>query len=61
MRLCICYGYHRETCSTKDHVQDVEMRRRIFWSCYCLDRQTSIDMGRPFVISDRDIDISVRS
>jgi hypothetical protein len=35
---------------------DVEMRKRLFWSCYTLDRQVSIPLGRPFPISDRDID-----
>jgi hypothetical protein len=28
----------------------------MFWSCYCLDRQTSIILGRPFAIADQDID-----
>jgi hypothetical protein len=35
------------------------MRKRIFWTCYCLDRQISIILGRPFAISDRDIDAEV--
>lgn len=37
---------------------DVEMRKRLFWSCYTMDRQISIPLGRPFSISDRDIDVA---
>jgi len=36
---------------------DVEMRKRLFWFCYTMDRQISIPLGRPFSISDRDIDV----
>lgn len=35
------------------------MRKRIFWTCYYLDRQISIILGRPFAISDRDIDVEL--
>jgi hypothetical protein len=38
---------------------DVEMRKRLFWSCYTMDRQISIPLGRPFSISDRDIDVAL--
>lgn len=36
-----------------------ELRKRLFWSCYAFDRQISIPMGRPFGISDRDIDLEL--
>jgi len=36
-----------------------EMRKRIFWTCYCLDRQISIILGRPFALSDFDIDVEL--
>lgn len=35
------------------------MRKRLFWSCYTMDRQVSIPLGRPFSISDLDIDIQL--
>ncbi|PMD60531.1 uncharacterized protein K444DRAFT_528507 [Hyaloscypha bicolor E] len=56
MRTCIDLGLHRKTPVKKYPLLDVEMRKRIFWTCYCLDRQISIILGRPFAISDRDID-----
>lgn len=57
MRQCIELGLHRQTCLRWPLIE--EMRRRVFWTCYCLDRQVSIILGRPFAISDRDIDVSL--
>jgi hypothetical protein len=58
IRICIEKGMHRKTYSERPSIR-LEMRKRIFWSCYCLDRQVSIILGRPFAISDRDIDADV--
>ncbi|EME42010.1 hypothetical protein DOTSEDRAFT_174788 [Dothistroma septosporum NZE10] len=57
MRISIELGLHRriQALGYAD-AQAEELRRCVFWSCYCLDRQTSIILGRPFAISDRDID-----
>ncbi|RDW82656.1 hypothetical protein BP6252_03768 [Coleophoma cylindrospora] len=55
IRICIELGMHRR-CQDDTPNLAAEMRKRIFWSCYCLDRQVSIILGRPFAISDRDID-----
>ncbi|KAF2400581.1 hypothetical protein EJ06DRAFT_581691 [Trichodelitschia bisporula] len=55
MRLCIDLGMHRAA-PKKYSLLESEMRKRIFWTCYCLDRQVSIVLGRPFAVSDRDID-----
>lgn len=59
MRQCIDMGLHRRT-QKKQSAIDHEMKKRVFWCCYCLDRQVSIILGRPFAISDRDIDVEVR-
>ncbi|KAK8076500.1 fungal-specific transcription factor domain-containing protein [Apiospora phragmitis] len=56
MRQCIDLGLHRKTRKFKS-LLEYEMRKRVFWTCYCIDRQLSISMGRPFAISDRDIDV----
>lgn len=60
MRMCIEMGMHRQINNTpgtaaggEDHV------RCLFWSCYCLDRQTSIILGRPFAVADHDIDAAL--
>jgi transcription factor-like protein len=61
--VCIEMGLHRKRTRTvsPEHARDVEIRRRIFWSCYCLDRVTSIVLGRAFAIADRDINVEVCS
>lgn len=65
MRLCIELGLHRRTKvrglpKMRDFtLASLEMRKRVFWTAYCVDRQVSIILGRPFAISDRDIDAEV--
>jgi len=56
MRMCIELGMHRKSVNIPDRDDEAGY---IFWSCYCLDRQTSIILGRPFAISDRDIDTEI--
>ncbi|KAH9229937.1 hypothetical protein K456DRAFT_1919672 [Colletotrichum gloeosporioides 23] len=60
--LCIELGLHRKQPGTSSHSQrDVEIRRRAFWACYCLDRMTSVVLGRTFAIDDRDINVEMPS
>jgi hypothetical protein len=62
MRMCIDLGLHRRMQRRKSaNLAEIEMRKRLFWTTYCLDRQVSIVLGRPFAISDRDIDTEVSS
>jgi hypothetical protein len=58
MRICIDLGLHRRTRKERLDVE-TEMRKRIFWTCYFLDRQVSIVLGRPFSILDHDLDLPV--
>jgi hypothetical protein len=58
MSICIDLGLHRRTRKERLDVE-TEIRKRIFWTCYFLDRQVSIVLGRPFAISDHDIDLPV--
>lgn len=56
MRGCIELGLHRPAPVRTSPLME-EMRKRVFWTTYCLDRQVSIILGRPLAISDRDIDV----
>lgn len=57
MRMSIELGFHRKRIGVSSGDAESEDHLRcIFWSCYCLDRQTSIILGRPFAIADQDID-----
>lgn len=62
MTLCVELGMHRKPTanSPQRDLRDIELRRRIFWSCYCMDRLTSMLLGRTFAISDHDINVEVR-
>lgn len=61
MTLCIELGLHRKqpTAPSPHAPRDAEIRRRVFWACYCLDRMTSVVLGRTFAIDDRDINVEV--
>jgi hypothetical protein len=50
-------GLHRQIPPAKGLQFGIEMRKRIFWACYAFDTQISIPLGRPFGLSDRDIDV----
>ncbi|PVH95087.1 hypothetical protein DM02DRAFT_601415 [Periconia macrospinosa] len=60
--VCIEMGLHRKRSSSSSvNTRDAEIRSRAFWSCYCLDRTTSIVLGRAFAIADRDINVELPS
>jgi hypothetical protein len=58
IRMCVEQGLHRqqEAPSSGGLLQE-QMRRRVFWICYMMDRYSSITLNRPFAISDTDIDV----
>lgn len=59
--ICIEMGLHRSRrpSNSAAYTRESELRRRAFWSCYCLDRVIGIVLGRPFAIADRDINVEV--
>ncbi|KAK8108788.1 C6 transcription factor [Apiospora sp. TS-2023a] len=61
MRTSIDLGLHmrRNEDKLRDSPDDVQMRRRLFWSVYALERTIAISMGRPFSIPDRQIDVEL--
>ncbi|KAI4641762.1 hypothetical protein J4E93_007860 [Alternaria ventricosa] len=60
--VCIEMGLHRKKVTgSPELARDAELRRRAFWACYCLDRVTSIVLGRAFAIADRDINVEFPS
>ncbi|KAK8870133.1 hypothetical protein IAR55_000703 [Kwoniella newhampshirensis] len=57
---CITLGLHRNPAGRTARVLSkyaIEMRKRVFWTCYTLDRMMSMLLGRPPGISDDDIDV----
>lgn len=62
MRTAVELGLHRRTRSKPEREKDpkrYEMKKRVFWAVYSLDRMMSAQLGRPSGIQDRDIDVEL--
>ncbi|KAJ5591656.1 transcriptional regulator family: Fungal Specific TF [Penicillium hispanicum] len=59
MRTAIDLGLHRKANEIKMHPFTAQIRRRLFWTVYYLERVVSMSLGRPFSISDRHIDLEL--
>lgn len=62
-RTCVDLGYHNETAHQVETLDplELEMRRRLFWITYNLDRLLSQSLGRPPAIPDEFINVPVRA
>jgi hypothetical protein len=59
VRSSIDLGFHRKLGSSRHSLLQREIRKRIFWATYALDRNISIALGRPFCIQDADINVEL--
>jgi hypothetical protein len=59
MRTCVDLGLHREAHYTKISPYEGQLRRRLFWSVYFLERVIAVSLGRPYSVADRDIDVTI--
>ncbi|TGJ76423.1 hypothetical protein E0Z10_g10883 [Xylaria hypoxylon] len=59
MRTCIDLGLHTKRHEGNIDRYTVQMRRRLFWSVYSLERTIAICLGRPLSIPDRQIDVEL--
>lgn len=64
VRMCVEQGLHKQqevvSSSTGEHdLLQEQLRRRVFWVCYMMDRYSSITLNRPFAISDDDIEVGM--
>ncbi|KAF2166688.1 hypothetical protein M409DRAFT_23318 [Zasmidium cellare ATCC 36951] len=61
VRSSIAMGLHRQygAASESSSFLHKEMRKRIFWCAYAIDRNISIALGRPPAIRDADIDVDL--
>lgn len=59
MRTAIDLGLHRKVNENNLDPFTTQMRRRLFWTVYYLERVVSMSLGRPFSISDRHIDLDL--
>jgi hypothetical protein len=56
MRTCLDFGFHRETSYLRLSQHETELRRRLFWSVYIIERYTAWSLGRPFSVAEEEID-----
>ncbi|KAJ5689709.1 hypothetical protein N7462_004101 [Penicillium macrosclerotiorum] len=56
MRTCVDFGFHRESRYRRLQPYEAELRRRLFWSVYIIERSTAWSLGRPFSIPEEEID-----
>jgi len=47
LRNCVQLGLHSRISSLNVPIIQAEIQKRLFWTCYILDRQISIALGRP--------------
>ncbi|KAK4500404.1 hypothetical protein PRZ48_008593 [Zasmidium cellare] len=61
VRSAIAMGLHRRHGAMSDNpsLLQKEMRKRVFWCAYAIDRNVSIALGRPPAIRDADIDVEL--
>ncbi|EXJ84041.1 hypothetical protein A1O3_04708 [Capronia epimyces CBS 606.96] len=61
LRQCLELGLHRKIrwSKMKSNSLKVELRKRVFWCSYNLDRAVAITLGRPVGIADHDIDVEL--
>ncbi|KAI8949478.1 fungal-specific transcription factor domain-containing protein [Xylaria longipes] len=59
MRTCIDLGLHTKRHEGNFDHYTIQMRRRLFWSVYSLERTIAIVLGRPLSIPDRQIDVDL--
>lgn len=57
MRTCIDLGLHREAHYVKVRPYEGQLRRRLFWTIYFLERNIATSLSRPYSIADQDIDV----
>jgi hypothetical protein len=60
MRDCLELGFHREVADGSDPLT-VDLRRRIFWTAYYMDRSVCAALRRPFSIPDLAINAQLMS
>lgn len=59
MRTCIDLGLHRKANLVNLDPVTAQMRRRLFWTVYYLERVIAVSLGRPPSIPDRHIDLEL--
>ncbi|KAJ4047501.1 hypothetical protein NW761_007442 [Fusarium oxysporum] len=60
-QICLTLGYHREVPSKPEKKQERQLRVRLFWLVYIMDKLLALRLNRPPLLRDRDITVSYES
>lgn len=56
LRQCLELGLHKQRVVAAHQLAQDQKRKRLFWSAFIFERKTALVLGRPFAISDKEID-----
>ncbi|KAK5462813.1 hypothetical protein LTS15_002525 [Exophiala xenobiotica] len=56
LRQCLELGLHKQRVVAAHQIAQDQKRKRLFWSAFIFERKTALVLGRPFAISDKEID-----
>lgn len=59
IRQCLELGLHKQRRVDTRNIQLDQHRKRLFWSTYIFERKTALVLGRPFALSDEEIDLDL--
>ncbi|KAF5985068.1 transcription activator acu-15 [Fusarium coicis] len=59
IRQCLELGLHKQRHVDRQNMEVDHYRKRLFWSAYIFERKTALVLGRPFALSDEEIDLSL--
>jgi uncharacterized coiled-coil protein SlyX len=59
IRQCLELGLHKQRIVDRRNVQLDQHRKCLFWSAYIFERKTALVLGRPFALSDEEIDLDL--
>ncbi|KAI9273000.1 fungal-specific transcription factor domain-containing protein [Phascolomyces articulosus] len=61
IRMAQDLGLHSDSCQNQQHLSEneIQIRRRIAYTIYVLDKVSSASTGRPFVVKDEEFDVEL--
>ncbi|KAI8089279.1 fungal-specific transcription factor domain-containing protein [Halteromyces radiatus] len=59
IRMCLELGLHTSHYSSQMSQFDIELRKRVLWTCYVMDKLESCTMERPWMLRSQDITLDL--
>ncbi len=59
LRQCLELGLHKQRSVEPHQLAEDQRRKRLFWSVFIFERKTALVLGRPFGVSEKEIDAQI--